>query len=479
MTRETKIGMAVAVSFLCLVGVVIMTKWRRGNDDAKVLAQVGDAKDLASGSGVDNPPPKPAPKKNPLEPAQFQYQPIEANPPARLPGGNSEESSSSNPPVAPSPPIVAPPINANTPMLPAPPVPVAITPGLPALPNVGNPPAAASIESEDAKLNKLVQQIAKDKQQREASSALPPLPGNPFEKVDDAQNKAGNLIENSLNKGNELAKKGIDDFNRLPKSDGFFNKDSTGFNKGLDNANKQLSFPPSQTNSALPPLPANKENAVPMVTSLPALPPVENKAPAIPAPRDTGLPAITNTSVNNPTFVIPQSKPNDAIVVQYDIKSHVVRPGESFASLSRDHYRTDAYANALMAYNRDWSKDRNLTTLQPGQTILLPALQVLQQDRYARAVADARPAIGAAPVSINAPVPLNQNRTFTPSTPSADATKNYRIPVGGQKIYELAMQTMGDGSRWTEIYRLNPTIDPLQPIPGNTVVRLPAIANVP
>ena len=27
MTRETKIGIAVAVSFLCLVGIVVATKW--------------------------------------------------------------------------------------------------------------------------------------------------------------------------------------------------------------------------------------------------------------------------------------------------------------------------------------------------------------------------------------------------------------------------------------------------------------------
>ena len=39
MTRETKIGMAVAVSFLCLVGVVVATKWRRANDGAKDLVQ--------------------------------------------------------------------------------------------------------------------------------------------------------------------------------------------------------------------------------------------------------------------------------------------------------------------------------------------------------------------------------------------------------------------------------------------------------
>src|SRR4051812_34279894 len=35
MTRETKIGMAVACSFLCLVGIVVASKWKRGDDPSE------------------------------------------------------------------------------------------------------------------------------------------------------------------------------------------------------------------------------------------------------------------------------------------------------------------------------------------------------------------------------------------------------------------------------------------------------------
>src|SRR5262245_12762271 len=205
MTRETKIGMAVAVSFLCLVGVVVMTKLRSGDDDNKRVAQGGNAKDPATDKGVGNPPVKPSSKQNPVKPAQFEFQQIEANQPARLPGGNGEELSTSNPPVAANPPVVAPPVNANPPPVP-PPAPAAANPDLPPLPTAvaGIPPTNAQIESEDAKRNKLLEQIAKDKQQRDASSALPPVPGNPFDKIDDAKNKAGNVADNMLNKGNDF-----------------------------------------------------------------------------------------------------------------------------------------------------------------------------------------------------------------------------------------------------------------------------------
>jgi hypothetical protein len=502
--------MAVAVSFVCLVGVVVMTKLRRDEDDGKNAGKVANAKDAKPGNGVDNPPNQPPTKKSPVQPAEFKFQPLEPNSPVRLPEGNVGESSSSNPPAGDNPPIAPPLANMNTPVLPPPPVAASQdVPPLP-MPVASNPPPGVPTETDDAKRNKLLEQsnklldvIAKDQKQREANAALPPLPGGGvFDKAEEAQNKGSNAIEKSFNKGNDFARKGIDDpNNRFPKNDaglnpsnntptplaqatpkpveGLFNKDNAGFNKGFDNAGKQMTLPGAESNSALPPLPSNKENANPMIPAVPALPSIENKQPVIPAPKDNGLPMITNTGTNNPTFVIPQAKPNEPVVVQYDIKSHVARQGDSFASLSRDYYKSDAYANALQAYNREWSKDRNMAALQPGQTVLLPALQVLQQDRYARAVADVRPPIGAAAVSINPPVPVNQYRPLTPSTPTSDATKNFRIPVGGQKIYELAIQTMGDGSRWTEIYRLNPTIDPLQPIPGNTVVRLPANANVP
>ena len=495
MSRETKIGMAVAVSFLCLVGVVVVTKWRREPDGKKDIVFAGNPKESGAGKGVDNPPAPTPGKKNGIEPAEFKF-PIEANPSVRLPGGNAEEPGSSNPPVAPALPVVT---NPNGSPLPLPlPLPMPNSPELPPVPIVvtPTPPAATPFETEEARTKALLDKI------KQQDVSLPPLTANPFDKAGDAKNKFGNVVDNSFNKGTQFANKGMDDVNnRLPKIDDGFNKPNnianntantannkinefvnqgnSALNKGLDNINKPLTLPPPDNNPAFPPVPPTNGNTNSTAPGQPGLPPIETKAPALPTPKDFGLPPISNAATNNPMFVIPQPKANDARVVNYDVQSFQARAGDSFASLSRDVYKSEAYANALLAYNREFSSNRTMTALQPGQTVLFPPLQVLQQDRYAGAVADARPTIGAAPVSINPPVPLNPNRTFTPPTPSTDATKSHRIAAGGQKIYELAIQTLGDGSRWTEIYRLNPTIDPLQPIPGNTVVRLPGNANVP
>ncbi|GEM_PF-6721668 len=443
MTRETKIGMAVAVSFLCLVGVVVATKWRRTDDGPKGVDLALNSKEPDTGKGVANPPPpqQPTAKEPQVKQLEFRSLGSESDPSVKLPAGNVGESLS-------NPPVVPPPVSPGTIPFPAVPLPMVTNPDLSAVPIVVVPqvPSIAPFETDEAKRKALFD----IKKQQDAT--LPPLP-NPFEKVDEAKTKPGAMVDIALNKNNDFAKKAMDDINnRLP-----------------------LTLPPPEINPALPP----SKEINPMVPALPGLPPIETKAPALPTPKEFGLPPIKDASTNNPGFVIPQAKANDARVVNYDVQSFQARTGDTFTSLSRDVYKSEVYANALLAYNREFSSNRSMTTLQPGQTVLFPPLHVLQQNRYAGASADARPTIGGAPVSINPPVPLNQNRTFTPPTPTTDATKSHRIAAGGQKIYELAIQTLGDGSRWTEIYRLNPTIDPLQPIPGNTVVRLPGNANVP
>ena len=501
MTRETKIGMVVAVSFLCLVGIVVATKWRRNADDGKQdLAQVANPQEPAPGEPNNNPPPKAPDKKNPVEPADFKFQPLEPNPAAPLP---------SEP--APAVPVPAPLNN-----------PASILPELPAT-TTNLPPAPQTEEEKRLALLNLTRE-------KDNGLPLPPLPAEPFKTpdtalvtVDGAKNKATGVLDNTLNRGNDFANKGVDklpqgfpkvedSFNRgngfvnekandlvnkvnnqtdqlaqgtSGKFDELLNKGNNAATKGLDNLNKSLDnatktqTPPPPTvepSPAFPPAPLPNGNANPAAPPAPMLP-SDTKLPAIPAPKENGLPP---TMTGNPSgFVIPApAKSSDARVVNYDVQTFPARPGDTFASLSKQLYGDEKYANALLAYNREFSTNRNMTALQAGQTVLLPPIQILQ-DRYATALADVRPKVGGAAVSISPPVPVIPNRNAPTPTPSADLTKSYRIPAGGQKIYELAIQTLGDGSRWTEIYRLNPAIDPLQPIPGNMVVRLPGNANVP
>jgi nucleoid-associated protein YgaU len=237
---------------------------------------------------------------------------------------------------------------------------------------------------------------------------------------------------------------------------------------------------PMPMNQNLPPITNsnnNNNNSNPFAKA-------ETPLPVIPAPMNQNLPPITNSNNNNNNnsgFVIPApGKTSEVKVTNYDTQSFVARPGDSFASLSKAAYESEAYGNALLAFNRDYNRDfhPNATALQPGQKVMLPSRQFLQ-DRYSAALANNRPGMTQnGGITINAPVPVIP-KSNVPVPPTSDVTKSYRVPGAGQPIYELAIQTLGDGGRWTEIYRLNPNLDPLQPIPGGTVVRLPVNARAP
>lgn len=496
MSRETKIGIAVAVSFLCLVGIVVATKLRRNVDAGKE-----EANTVAKGKPPEaqtNPPVNPA-KQSPVVPAE--YTPNGANPPPKLlnmSGGNET-------------PVALPVVGANTPMAQEGPPPLVGTP--PNQPMTAGPPSLPMADP----LKSLDSLIAQQNKQLEIAPppvAIPDALRTAEKGANDASNKVGNVADNALNKGNEQIKRGVDALNggmndvikqaalpQLPKDTAPVlpapaaapNTALPGVPEPMKAETKVPPVPtvpglaePAKVETKLPSAPAlpdstKIENKGPSIPGLPAPPVAETKTPAAPSLPGVSLPPITNSNASNnsPNFVIPMPKAGGVKVVDYESKQYMAQPGDTFASLSKAAYGDERLANALLAYNRDFSSNRNMTAPQAGQLILLPPPQVLQQSRYTGAQADARPGIGAAPVSISPPVPVSPMRTFTPATPTADATKSYRVPAAGQLIFELAMQTLGDGNRWAEIYRLNPMIDPLRPIPGNTVVRLPGNANVP
>lgn len=526
MTRETKIGMVVAVSFLCLVGIVVATKWRRGADGASEVAQHGDSKGKGAAAPHEPNGSNPPPKKGPVTAAEY----TEVNPP---PATNNDQS---NPP----PPVVVP-MNNDPPVLPpAPAVPMVN------LPMVNVPEAPPPMD--EAARQALLNQIKKDNENKLILPPPPaPLPSNVFNKPPDAAvNPPANVNDNKNNvfgpANNQalptVAKGNDDGFRPLPKVedvavkpneaankaiqgasekfDALLNKANDAsmkgidnVNKGLDNVSKNVTAPPPVPNPAVPALPtfpaADNKNDNPLAKvegALPAIPApmnqnlppitnnnsnnpltkVEGALPAIPAPMGQNLPPTTdNNNVNNSGFVIPApGNASNVKVTNYDAQSFVARQGDTFASLGREKYGAESYGNALLAFNRDYNREfnPNSTTLLPGQKVMLPSRQFLR-DRYATAVADNRPGLSAGGgITIKQPVPVIP-KSNVPAPPTSDVTKSYRVPAAGQPIYELAIQTLGDGGRWTEIYRLNPNIDPLRPIPGGTVVRLPVNARTP
>ncbi len=202
------------------------------------------------------------------------------------------------------------------------------------------------------------------------------------------------------------------------------------------------------------------------MNQLPSTPPVKTVQPA---GGTGGLPEVRTTTTQ--------------------IREDFAQPGDtSFAALSQRLYGTDRYAAALQAFHRnhfqaDPAVKADPPQLRAGTRIFVPPPDVLEKNypEFLRNSAGNVP-----PVRISTPMPLpgpganpNTAAVRLSAPPTADATKRYRVPAQGQMILEIARQTLNDGNRWPEIYRLNPNLQPQYPVPGGTELRLPAAANVP
>lgn len=200
--------------------------------------------------------------------------------------------------------------------------------------------------------------------------------------------------------------------------------------------------------------------------------------------------------------------PGRSFVQSYDLQSIVIRPNETFATLSAQVYGTERYQHALAEFLRD--RDPRLTQLVPGQTVDVPPAEELER-RYARLVPPANATEARAPVATasapgwaaptgaptvtsppasaeprtapsgtTTPWPAGRAAVVSPRTgePTVAAEKRYRVQVN-DTLYGIAKRTLGSGDRWTEIYELNK--DLLQggtQLQANMLLRLPADAKL-
>jgi hypothetical protein len=182
-------------------------------------------------------------------------------------------------------------------------------------------------------------------------------------------------------------------------------------------------------------------------------------------------------------------------VISASMAYDVCRPGEtSFAKLSERFYGTDKYADALLAYNQSartsWSKLNGMTSpptsLAPGIKVLKPQPALLERD-YPQMIGRGTTS-PIAPIAASGPVvkvetprpiatiapPTNSAIPTITNTPKAGPTAPYRVQnPQGESILDIAERTLGNRSRWNEIYRLNPNYPPQFPIPAGTELRMP------
>jgi hypothetical protein len=471
MTRETKVGVVVGTTFLCLVSLVVASKLRGPETISAAVADVtptaGGGPGPAKADGVE--PCEPGPDKLPTVPPNLQ-----------IPKKSRVD-----------------PVSKPMPQLPAPLQPVGAGIAAPAiaLPEVTALPTVAEASSSGWW----------DRHGRTVESAVSPDPVQPMPAQElPAAVKVAQLEE---------PKKLLEVKPGLPPVDPPTAPMPVGGLPGAD--------PVQPVPSPRPPMPdpiqlptvtgdASQEVKPPTPIVLPTAPavqppaPIEPKqmppaadpvlppapgvapgaapAPAAPKPASIGtIGTIGNEATVTPALKAPAIGAALPKVFSHSDDVHRVDAGQTtFAQLSQRWYGTDKYGQALLEYNRrhllnraspDLKRDPPL--LQPNQPIYYPHPNVLES-AYAAFVGKTTPAVAPTvgsgpPVQISPPMPLS------PAAAAAEGTVPYTVPQT-EHIMPIAQRTLGNRDAWAEISLLNPALRTDLPIPAGTVLRLPARA---
>ena len=541
MTRETKVGVAVAGSFLGLVAAVVVL--RMGNVDDSAPTTDASAQTTRDNSGVAAVDLRTVPGKA-QEPGDVL--------PASYQSGNLLPVPDNKTPVAAGASDPAKDILGGMPL--APPIPTPTT--IPALPVAAvpepapSPPAATKNVPASETANSRTNDVTKPPPivPSPSDTIVPPL--SPSVPVTAKENKLSADDDKQRTVKNELKKQLAVSTQTVPSPDKQKSADITWPPATPAKPADDLPLPPAPTPIAkegtlgpppFPPAPAGAPNGPPTTdTKQPAagLPPdkpapapaavamgpkatdnplgersrplnggVEAQPPRQPAASSLTVPPVgAPPAANSAPIKVPvapaAAASGGAKVQSYDTETHTCKPGEnSFADLSKTLYGSEKYAPALLQFNRenplvgDSFRDSS-PRLKPGQQVVVPPVWVLEEPRYAtpppasRASAEpARPPAPVAPprapaappsvpaVAAPAPNPAPANNP-APKTAAAAGPRVYMVRGNGEMLYEIARQTLGDGKRWSEIYRLNPDIRPELAIPGGTQLRLPADARI-
>jgi nucleoid-associated protein YgaU len=155
----------------------------------------------------------------------------------------------------------------------------------------------------------------------------------------------------------------------------------------------------------------------------------------------------------------------------YDEDLHRASGNETYPSISRRYYEDDSYAAALQQYNRD----------NPAGSgyIRIPPIEVLMK-RYPNAAPKGgtrSPSTGVAPASLNVPAERDAGDQLGAS-PVRDYPV-YTVADNGETLRDIAQKTLGNAEYWRTIYELNISVNPNEKLAGGTRLRLPPQARVP
>jgi len=229
-----------------------------------------------------------------------------------------------------------------------------------------------------------------------------------------------------------------------------------------------------------PPAPAPTKDKLPDPPPLikidePPLPPPTIKSPMIPLPEvkpsgvaapEPGDPLYPKINVTPPPVSVKPEKKD-----MYDEDWHAQRQGDTYAIISKEYYKTADYSAALEAYNKERKKSGERIVRVPPPWVLeeqFPNLVGTKPDKSG--VLEATPT-GNPKFEPVAPRPNGERPAPLPSP--ASSSEEYRVKAeAGETIREIARKVYGDPNAWKKLYDLNPTLDPTQPIPSGTTLRL-------
>ena len=542
MTRETKAGLVVSCSFLCLVGIVLVSKLKEANapapdQDALAVAPADPQK-------VDEPASTSSPATGGLagstagRQAEKQQHTTSGVIPARFPAsedagaplhGNAGNSSAapaqkSLVPPAPSPsgqdvagpvmddttaamdlqkekqnspaPVVTPPQTKPPSTTPQPKkssilrwVPDFLKKKATSLHGMGlnhapkpEPPAAQGLaqNSKDGKLDAANGKNAAASNNTEAPIPLPPVPPL-VPKADSTQSKPIVAGITSATAAPSVGSLNADSGSRAP----------TTLEQGVPGGNNAAGSPATA---------ATGENSGARLNA-PALPPPEqttrnNANGAAPPSRndETSGQSRAPLGVPLPAASLPSSIPSPGAdlsssggtqVESYDEDTYVCKATDTFASISQAVYRTEIYGQALLLFNRNHplateNVRRDPPVIQAGQPIYIPPMQILRK-YYGSAIAETGASPAAALTDAAAsirPLAVAPSATVAAPAPASAPERSYRVSGNGEMLRDIARRTLGNGDRWAEIYRLNPKYDPVYPVPAGADLRLPGNARV-
>jgi hypothetical protein len=203
-------------------------------------------------------------------------------------------------------------------------------------------------------------------------------------------------------------------------------------------------------------------------------------------PRPIGaMPTATTPPIAVPTpgggLSARSSAPAAPQVESYDEEVYRTRAGDTFAKISQSHFNTDKYDKALERFNVEHPQASDAlrqdpSRLEANQLIFIPPAYILEKRYGASLIPGYKPqaesSASVAPRTANAAPRTDGNWN------TAQGFKLYQVKPDGESMWDIARSTLNNPSRWNEIAKLNPSLRPEYRIPGKTQIKLPADARV-